>query len=164
MKQVPMTRDSTSPIGTTTLGIGTTLLYVLGAVFFVLVAAFFGPFWWSTRTPQRPAIVAKDAVFLWAPHVGLPAPRRGWWLSCRCDAGRDYCRLSDILGNTEYDGEFITFGTQTAEPGNELTIDPKKSTEHKIWVGDKLVPLVYLKNGDILIPRESYSAGARALH
>jgi hypothetical protein len=48
-------------------------------------------------------------------------------------------------------------------PGNELNIDSEKTTDHKVWVGNTLVPLVYLRNGDILIPLESYDAGLRAL-
>jgi len=135
----------------------------LGAIVVFLIAAFFVSFWWSTKTPRRPASVAKNAVFLWAPHVGLPAPRRGWWLSCRYDGGHDYCTLSDMHGNTEYDGEFTTYRTETAELGKQLIIDPDRTTEQKIWVGEKLVPLVYLQNGTILIPRENYGAGVRAL-
>jgi hypothetical protein len=135
----------------------------LGIILFVLVAVFFGAYWWSTKTPHRPKQVASNAVFLWAPYVGFPAPRRGWWLSCSNEAGHDLCRLSDIDGNTEYHGEFVTYGTMTAIPESQLRIDPKRSTDHKIWVGDTLVPLVYLTNGDILIPRESYGAGVRLL-
>lgn len=135
----------------------------LGLFLLVLAGGFFGAHWWSRIPPKRPANVASNAVFLWAPHVGLPAPRRGWWLSCRYEANRDYCRLSDIHGNAKYDGEFITYGTKTAVPGSNLTIDPQKSVDHKVWVGNTLVPLVYLRNGDILIPQESYNAGSRAL-
>jgi hypothetical protein len=135
----------------------------LGMVLLLIVAGFFGAYWWSSTPPNRPKAVAPTAVFLWAPHVGLPAPRRGWWISCRYDANHDYCRLSDIRGSTQYDGEFIAYHTKAAVPASELNIDPEKSTDHKVWVGDTLVPLVYLKNGDILIPRESYDAGLRAL-
>jgi hypothetical protein len=134
-----------------------------GIFLLVLVAGFFGAFWWSTTIPRRPTNVAPNAVFLWAPHVGLPAPRRGWWLSCRYEAGHDYCRLSDLHGDTEYDGEFITYRTKTAVPEIQLIIDPEKSTDHKVWVGDTLVPLVYLKNGSILMPEKNYLAGVRIL-
>jgi hypothetical protein len=135
----------------------------LGIILLVIVGGFFVAYRWSSTPPNRPGEVTPNAVFLWAPHVGLPAPRRGWWLSCRYETNRDYCRLSDIHGTTQYDGEFITYGTKTALPASELKIDPEKSTEHKVWVGNTLVPLVYLRDGSVLIPRQSYDAGLRAL-
>lgn len=134
-----------------------------GMVLLVLLGGFVSAYWWSVTIPRRPTQVASNAVFLWAPHVGLPAPRRGWWLSCRYEAGIDYCRLSDLHGDTEYDGEFITYRTRIAVPETQMTIDPEKSTDHKVWVGNTLVPLVYLKNGTILIPKENYKAGVRTL-
>jgi hypothetical protein len=135
----------------------------LGIVLLLVVAGFFGAHWWSSTRPNRPRGVAPNAAFLWAPHVGLPAPRRGWWISCRYETNRDYCRLSDIHGRTQYDAELITYRTKATVPGNELNIDSEKTTDHKVWVGNTLVPLVYLRNGDILIPLESYDAGLRAL-
>jgi hypothetical protein len=40
-------------------------------------------------------------LWLWAPYVGLPGPKRGTWLSCSVDAdsGNYYCRTVDTHGN-----------------------------------------------------------------
>jgi hypothetical protein len=136
----------------------------LGIFLLLIVVGFFGAYLWSRTPPSRPKGIASTAVFLWAPNVGVPAPRRGWWLWCRYETNdRDYCTLSDIDGHAQYDGEFIVYGTKAAVAGSELKIDPEKSIDHKVWVGNTLVPLVYLRNGDVLIPKESYDAGVKAL-
>lgn len=119
----------------------------------------------ANRVPGRPREVARDAVFLWAPAVGFPGglPRRGWWLACWEEAGRDLCKLSDIDGQTMYEGEFIRYGDRGSVTGKELQIDASKSMEEKVWVGHELVPLAFLKNGEVLIPASAYDEGVRLL-
>jgi hypothetical protein len=120
-------------------------------------------YWWSGTTPGRPKTVASNAVFLWAPNLPFPRPRRGSWLSCSCDAGHDHCTLSTVDGVHEYSGEYITYGSQTAAIDGQLGIDPKESTKNGVWVGEVLVPLVYLRDGEILIPKDRYDDGAQIL-
>jgi len=121
-------------------------------------------FWWSGRVPNRPNGVSASAVFLWAPHVGLPAPRRGTWLDCwKEDQGPDRCRLSQVDGTTEYEGEFVPYGRKPPLQTDQLRINAEKTREQKVWVGGALVPLVYVDNGEILIPADNYEAGARML-
>jgi hypothetical protein len=57
-------------------------LYAIAAAGVSLILIIVGAFWWANTVPGRPKNVAANAVFLWAPYVGLPAPRRGWWLAC----------------------------------------------------------------------------------
>jgi len=38
-----------------------------------------------------------------------------------------------------------------------------KTRDNKVWVGRALVPLVYLENGDILIPAAKFEDGVRLL-
>lgn len=136
---------------------------VIAAVVTVLVLVIVGTFWLARTVPSRPKGVATNAVFLWAPYVGLPAPRRGWWISCREDAGRNRCTLSDIDGKTEYEGEFISSDGKDPVPTDQLKIDTEKTRDNKVWVGSALVPLVYLQNGRILIPAAKYEDGMRLL-
>jgi hypothetical protein len=119
----------------------------------------------ANRVPRRPKGVGQNAVFLWAPAVGFPGglPRRGWWLACREAAGRDHCNLSDINGRTEYEGEFIRYGDRGAESDGELQIDASESADNKVSVGNILVPVVYLKNGKILVPASAYDQAARLM-
>lgn len=143
------------------------ILYATGvfAIPILLVVWLLSVWLLANRVPSRPKGVAQNAVFIWAPAVGFPGglPRRGWWLGCREDAGHDRCRLSDIDGRTEYEGEFIRFGDRGAATCNELQLDSSKSGEEKVWVGDVPVPLAYLKNGEVLIPASAYDEGARLL-
>lgn len=129
----------------------------------IAVIGVVGAYWWSNTVPSRPKGVASDAVFLWAPYVGFPGPRRGWWLVCSEQAGHIYCTLSDVNGNLEYNGQFVPYDRQAAIFANELRIDTIKTREHKVWVGEALVPLVYLDDGEVLIPASKYEEGTRLL-
>lgn len=123
-----------------------------------------GAYRWSNTVPRRPKGVRSDAAFLWAPYVGLPAPRRGWWMAC-WDAGSGHliCKLNNIDGTIEYQGEYIPYGSTTHVAIKSLEIDPIRTRAHKVWIGNALVPLVFLKSGEILIPAASYENGKRLL-
>jgi hypothetical protein len=138
-------------------------VYTVAALMVFLIAGLVGAYWWAGRVPSRPKGVAANAVFLWAPHVGFPGPRRGWWLSCWENAGHNRCKLSDVDGNAEYEGEFVPYGDKGSLPTNQLKIDAEKTSEHKVWIGSALVPLVCLENGEVLIPASKYHEGARLL-
>lgn len=77
--------------------------------------------------------------------------------------GRDHCKLSDIDGKTEYEGAFVSYSNQGSLPADKLHIDPIKSREHEVWIGEALVPLIYLRSGEILIPMNAYEQGAAVL-
>ncbi len=139
------------------------LLTAVATIVTVLIGGYVFASWWTNRVPGRPRGVRPDAVFLWAPYVGLPAPRRGSWISCEEVSGRDRCTLSGISGKTEYEGEFISDKGKGTLPSDQLEIDADKTREHKVWVGTALVPLVFLKNGKVLIPASEYEEGMRLL-
>jgi len=135
----------------------------LGAIMFALVAGVLLSYWWANTVPRRPKQVSDRAVFLWAPYAGVPGPRRGWWLACWEQSETDYCRLSGIDGAITYEGQFVQYGHTGPLPADQLIIDPIKTRENKVWVGNALVPLVYLENGEVLIPASSYEDGKRLL-
>jgi hypothetical protein len=139
------------------------VVYALATIVALLILGLVGAYWWAGTVPSRPKTAAANAVFLWAPHVGFPGPRRGWWLSCSDDNGHNRCKLSDVDGNTEYEGEFVPFGDKTPVPADELKIDPEKTSDNKLWIGSALVPLVVLQNGKILVPAGKYEEGVRLL-
>jgi hypothetical protein len=137
--------------------------YIVAATGGLMIVGAIGAFWWFGTVPSRPRGVAPNAVFLWAPHVGLPASRRGWWLACWEDAGHNYCKLSRVDGNPEYEGEFFPNGHKDPFHADQLRIDTTKTGEQKVWVGTALVPLVHLENGEVLIPASKYEKGVRLL-
>lgn len=121
-------------------------------------------YWWANTVPSRPNSVNANAVFLWAPHVGLPAPRRGWWLACWEHQDTSRCRLSNVNGVTEFEGEFVPYGRQGPVASGELRIAARRTERaQKLWIGDALVPLVYLDSGAVLIPYAKFDEGRRML-
>jgi hypothetical protein len=137
---------------------------VVGVTGVVLVLGIVGAYWHSNTQPSKPKGISADAVFLWAPYVGVPGPRRGWWLSCRQKLkGSIWCTLSEIDGATKYEGEFIPYQKGVIVASDVLKIDPIKSRELGVWIDHKNVPLVFLENGEILIPASKYDEGRRLL-
>jgi len=137
---------------------------VLGVTGVVLVLGIVGAYWRSNMEPRKPKGISADAVFLWAPYVGVPGPRRGWWLNCReMLKGSIWCTLSEIDGATKYEGEFIPYKKGVIVASDVLKIDSIKSRELGVWIDHKNVPLVFLKNGEILIPASKYDEGRRLL-
>lgn len=124
----------------------------VGLAALLLIFTVLALFQWARTIPPRPSDVAPNAVFLWAPNVGLPAAKRGQWLFCWENNGRNRCRLSSIGGATEYEGEFVVQSGGGPVPADQLMIDPEKTREHKVWVGSTLVPVVVLRNGKALTP------------
>ena len=134
------------------------------ALFVALVVGIWGAYRWSNTVPSRPKGVRGDAVFLWAPYVGLPRPRQGWWMACwETDPTHARCSLSDIDGNRRYEGEFIPYSSRTGVPIHRLKIDPVKTRDSGVFVNHVFVPLVVLEDGEILIPASAYEKGKRLL-
>lgn len=136
---------------------------ILGVLLAGILSVIVG-YWWSNTVPSRPRSVAPNAAFLWAPHVGLPAPRRGWWLACWEDRGSDRCRLSNIGGVTEFEGDYVPYNEKGPLPLERLQIAARKTERAtKFWIGGALVPLVHLKDGSVLIPVVRLKQGRAAL-
>lgn len=138
-------------------------IYFVATAMVIALLGTIGAFWWAGTIPRRPKAVAANATFLWAPHVGLPGPRRGAWLSCSEDAGHNRCHLYDIDGQIEYEGEFALYGDKGSIPSDQLKIDAEKTGDKNVWIGTELVPLVFLQNGKVLIPATKYEEGVRLL-
>ena len=138
-------------------------VYFIAGLILFLIAGFSLAYWWTSRIPGRPTGVRAEAVFLWAPAVGLPAPRRGDWIACWKESQHILCQLNNIDGTQEFKGEFLPYGERRSVLPNPLRIDAEKTREDRVWVDHALVPLVYLQTGHILIPQLKYDDGVRLL-
>jgi hypothetical protein len=141
---------------------------IAGAAVILALAAIVGAYWWSNIPPTRPKGLAANSVWLWAPNVGLPAPKRGVWISCSLDGrGRTcHCKTTDKDGHTLYEGPFLSYKRKPASE-IDLAINIEETQQHRmdrgVFIRGALVPLVYLKNGDILIPEAKYESVRRTL-
>jgi len=139
----------------------------VGAFIFA-VTGVLGVYWWAKVPPSRPKGLSVNAVWLWAPPVGLPAPKRGVWLSCWLEPGDGTCRCrtTDKHGRTLYEGPFRPY-KQKSVSESELPISADQTQLHRldqgVFVNDELVPLVYLKSGEVLIPEAQYEKGRKLL-
>lgn len=130
----------------------------------MLIVAIVAAFWWAGVPPRRPRSLPRGAVFLWGPHLGIPKPKKGLWLNCWQGAsGRDQGGLSQQNGERIYQGEYLSYKQAYPVAESERKIDAVKSDGLCLWVDGELVPLVYLKNGQILIPAARYVEGAKLL-
>lgn len=119
--------------------------------------------WWYSFPPKRPADVSPDAVFIWAPGVGLPAPKHGDWVNCWYEAKRDedQCRQVAVPTGDEYEGAFLPYEGKGPIRARNPEVDARATTEHQagVWTGRQFALLVYLRNGDVLIRTAAYPAG-----
>jgi hypothetical protein len=82
----------------------------LTAILVVAVTGIATLYWRSNTIPRHPNNVSPSAVFLWAPYVGVPSGRRGWWMACEHKPPqRTWCTLSDVDGTLKYEGEFLPY-------------------------------------------------------
>ena len=140
------------------------LVYLIAAVLALLIAGYVAAYFWTSRVPARPSDVRADAAFLWAPAVGIPAPRRGDWIACWQESTYIFCQLNDIDGKLEYKGEFVSYPQKRPIPPAPWRIDPEKTRDDKVWIGEALVPLVYLQSGEIFVPVSKYEESVSLLH
>jgi len=132
------------------------------------IIAVVGAYWWSNTPPKRPSDVSANAVFLWAGHLGLPAPKHGTWIACWTDAanGANKCRLTEMDGAPGYEGIFLPDTGRNPVPESDLKIEAEPTSDVTHWVslgGLRGAPLVFLKDGTVLIPKDAYQDGMAKL-
>jgi hypothetical protein len=134
----------------------------------LLIVAVIGAYWWSNIPPRRPLGVSSNAVFLWAGHLGLPAPKHGTWLECWTDStvGENRCRLTEMDGTRSFEGAFLANRGNSPVPQSDLHVLTEQTSQSvDLWVrvNTQLVPLVFLQNGTVLIPSDAYQEGMAKL-
>lgn len=142
---------------------------IFGFIIGFLAVAIAAAYWWANVPPRRPASVSADAVFLWAGHLGLPAPKHGTWIECWADRenGVNRCRLTEMNGKPSYEGVFLSDTGQQLVSKSDLKIkaDPTSNSNHWLLVDrQSSAPLVFLENGSVLIPKDAYTDGKQKLN
>ncbi len=140
------------------------IVLVLGTVAVVIA----GAYWWANVPPTRPRNVSANAVFLWAGHLGLPAPKYGTWIECWTElaSGVNKCKLTEMDGTPRYQGGFLADTGKMPVPQADLKIEGEPTSDSTHWVrldGLRGAPLVFLKDGTVLVPKEGYQEGMATL-
>jgi hypothetical protein len=133
----------------------------LGAMVALLIAVL----WWTGRPPRRPGSLSSSAIHFEPNNVPFTLHETGYWLDCWFDgrANVDRCKLTDVKGTQLFEDVFLPCEGQSPLPQRDLVFDARR-TGYK-WTGsyDKgiSVPVVYLANGQILLPRSVYVEAKR---
>jgi hypothetical protein len=109
--------------------------------------------------------------------VPFISEKRGDWVSCWFETSKnaDFCRVVSFDGRLIFEGAYLPFPEQSPIHESELSIDAKKMNLAKEQVtvqatnpeapdpGPNSVPIVYLRDGSVLIPAESYEQGKKRM-
>jgi hypothetical protein len=146
-------------------------ILVVGLALAVLVlAAVRFYIWFAYGLPPRPADVPADAVFDRAPG-DLPGERTGSWIYCWYDRREnvDVCRLTNPSETLQYQGAFLPYEGAVVVSDGDLEIDGG-ALNRQNWFdtsvdvgGDTYIPIIPLKNGQTLLPRDAFAKAKKQL-
>ncbi|MGA9882647.1 MAG: hypothetical protein WBQ34_02890 [Candidatus Acidiferrales bacterium] len=153
------------------------VICIAGITIVVLAALLWLNYLWANVPPPRPANVPPTATYYGGLATTFPYPKRGQWVNCWFDSERnaDLCRVTSFDGRLVYQGIYLSYPRQTPLPETDLLIDSKtmNRAQEQIAVeasghessepGIQGVPLVYLRDGDVLMPAKAYEAGKKRL-
>ena len=134
---------------------------VLGTV--IILAAVL--LWWEGHNPRRPRTVSSNALYVLPNNVPFTLHKTGDWVDCWFDehANVDRCKLTDEHGTGSFEDVFLPCIGQTPLPQGELVFDTRRTGYTWIRSPDKgiNVPVVYLKDRQVLLPQSFYSEAKR---
>jgi hypothetical protein len=136
----------------------------------VLVAAFLSflvAIWWGSLSPRRPRNISSAGVFLERGVVPFKLSTHGHWLDCWQDVQTrlDHCRLVDEEGRVKFEDTFFSYQDHSPIPETDLKIDPLKTRSLTIGVagGNIALPVIFLQNGEILLPDTDYAKARKSV-
>jgi len=153
------------------------IIWIIGIAVLVLTALLRLNYWWANIPPKRPASVPATAGYCGGLATTFPGSKRGEWVNCWFDSEQnaDRCRVTFVNGRLLYEGVYLPYQRQTPIPQGELLIDSMTMNRAQEQVevdassgessepGLQVVPLVYLRNGEVLIPAKAYEVGKKRL-
>lgn len=114
---------------------------------------------------MRPANISSKGVFLEVGVVPFKFSTHGDWLECWKDTAinMDRCKYTDEKGAVRFEDFVLPYEGVSPVPEGELVIDAGRTTSFHYGVTDKNIrlPLIYLKNGRILLPQSDYEWGKK---
>lgn len=135
------------------------VMKLIGGALGVMIALIVVVLWWTGRPPRRPASVSSSALHFEPNNVPFTLHKTGYWLDCWFDerTNVDRCKLTDVKGTALFEDVFLPCEGQSPLQ-RDLVFDARRTGY--TWTGsyDKgiNVPVVYLENGQILLPRSAY--------
>lgn len=95
-----------------------------------------GGYWRLNIPPRLPHGVSGNAVFLWARHLGLPAPKHGTWIECWFEhaSSVNKCKLNEMDGTPGYQGIFLPDKGKTPVSQENLKIETEPTSDSTHWV------------------------------
>ena len=139
----------TSVLGGLAIGIVTFLLFM----------------WWGSRLPQPPANISPSGVFLQVGSVPFWVSTHGDWLECWKDekANADRCKYTGEKGVVYFEDFVLPYERISPVPEDGLIIDVRRTRGLHYGVTEKnsRFPLIFLQNGQILLPQSDYEWGKR---
>jgi len=146
------------------LRVRTIMLRVLGfmvAVFIVLLLLMVR----GTRIPKRPANISTWGVFLEVGSVPFKFSTHGDWLECWKDdeVNMDRCKFTDEKGAVYYEDFVVPYDGVSPVPEGQLSIDVVRtgSLHYGVTAKNMSFPVIFLQNGQILLPKSDYEWGKR---
>jgi hypothetical protein len=134
-------------------------LVVIAFVTFLIVA------WHGSRLPKRPANISPKAAFLEVGIVPFKFSTHGDWLDCWKDdrANMNRCKYTDEMGAVYYEDFVLPYDGTSPVPEEALLIDSKRTRTFHYGITDKNIrfPLIFLENGQILLPQSDYEWGKK---
>jgi hypothetical protein len=134
---------------------------VLGTV--IILAAVV--LWWEGHNPRRPRTVSSNALYVLPNNVPFTLHKIGYWVDCWFDehVNVDRCKLTDEQGTGSFEDVFLPCVGQTPLPQGELVFDTRRTGYTWTRSPDKgiNVPVVYLKDRQVLLPQGFYAEAKR---
>jgi hypothetical protein len=116
--------------------------------------------WWTGRPPRRPSALSDSAIHFEGATVPFVFHETGYWLDCWFDehVNVDRCKLTDVKGNALFEDAFRPCDGLPPVPKGDLVFDTRRTGN--TWTGSYekgiKVPVIYLMNGQILLPNSIY--------
>jgi hypothetical protein len=98
----------------------------------------------------------------------FPLRKHGTWIECWTDTvnGVNRCKLTEMDGTPGYEGIFLANTGKHPVSESDLRIEGEPTSDVTNWVrlgGLRGAPLVFLRNGTVLIPKDAYQDGLAKL-
>jgi hypothetical protein len=143
------------------------ILKISGIALLLMIACGLLALWWGSRPPHRPPNLSASALYIERGVVPFKLLNSGEWLDCWFDEHEHVvrCKLTNMNGWSEFEDVFLPYPRQSPVLPADLILNRRRTGT--LWSGtyEKSIqyPIVYLANGEILLPRSDFEKAKRAV-